>query len=605
MPKFSDSIKVGTRMDPGSNPKQMNTIGISGPRSISSSFLKANVVKAPYYQFRGTEQPHWITNKAINDFGETLIDVTMSIADRRARLLADEANRKQKRILEGVLKTNDDAYLLTQELDAIHKREGVVQKIQQVEEATLKGVSNHVKIHLNSEAKATTDWAMQLVADHVFYEQRKATVSAQKGKLEDLQSEVNGYSDMAQVQGRINTVFSGLIFANETERQNTQDAIYMGILDNDIKNLIRPNEDVTNTALDQRVDGIGNKVGVIVPHLSETAKIKAVNLYHKAVDKVEAEKTYRRRKLDRLTKESNLRVANMFAGLRNKGGPFPEAFAKGLKDAGLMDEIDYEREKAHWNKGSSASAASQDATTFIGIQQMINRNAPYNDWFIPLMRAAKGPDPVVSPGQVSTLLSQYESMKDELYRNYLSRLDASIKSWIVTTGFGSEFSRNEEDAMYRKASVEAMTRLQDLKLNNKLNKDEFKIVLDEMEIKYGLDATIRKQNTFVQVPIGSTTVVNSLEDLYGVLTILEQQKADGVIDDITLQNYANRANALMTLFERKRQMQEDVERRKGASETFPGYPEEEGSVNAPITDWEVNQMFERSFPQNSFNDMAH
>lgn len=539
-------VNVKTRMNPGSSPATMGQIQIRGPREIRAPQFKARSIEAPFYKTPIDEVGPLIRNKAINQFGEVLIDVTMSLADRKARLKAEEMEKQYYDYNFNVLKNVDDGFLLKEGQEAVDVQPNIVRQINDKEEELLDSVSNHTKIYLTPALRKEKNRVLEVVADHTRMQIKVAEKRALNSKVTRIDQNIKDMSweQPKDVLEYINTEIESLPIKDDKEKQAYVDK-FMGTYVQYLKDSVfDPNEQgedgkISGTSeadMFARLKSLGNRVVAVKPYVSAAQDLTHRIWAEEAVIDVRVELDRRRVERDRLEKEEQEQIIERTWDAYFGNLPFPDRFLELNRIKGTISgDVKYKFERI-WKQGDADS--SIDFSTYADLRDRIEKGESLSSVNKAITLAV-----VESKirGQVEgkELLNMISNMKDTRYADAIRRAKEHATALFYVTGLEAQYQSSSSRLQIVEYMDAFRISLNHLKDNNQLTRDNVDKLINKYKADYTVEVLYDKLLNLSTTDI-SLRKPSNFDELGKAAADLKSQKRsdeEAAMDDLKLLQY--------------------------------------------------------------------
>lgn len=489
-PIFSASSRIQT----GAPAAQMSPVTIGRPTPLSTGILQSRSVNAPFYQTRIDEVGPLIRNKAINQFGEVLADVAISLADRRARLDAEE---KTQEFYSKLKPLEIDYYQLEgkQAVDGYNKFAATLDKL---EEETLAGASNHTKIYLTRSLRnlknSSFDTASRFVAAQYRVANQRA-IDQQVARTSDRLKDFVYETDPKKTKEFIETAIDEIGFLTEDARQSAKDTLYSQLFKYQVDSVVVPGEEVSDSTLLNRIVALKDRMEVYKSEISLKQYVAFNSAYMQAsvnvANQIENQEIARKKANDEFSKSM---INEIYKDL-NDNKPFPETKVKSAATFGVITEKNYNTLKKLFvqrDKGDGTGKGKRTvAQTLLFLDYVARVTADENFESInaDLLRDAElknlsGEDAVTISKMASTAYGSYYS---KMFKQGFDEGDVLI----MTTGTLATIRKPEDTAVFSDYIRDLRTGLTELHESGQLNSKTGNELITSLKEKYSIRVQLK------------------------------------------------------------------------------------------------------------------
>lgn len=560
---------IETRLDTGSAPAQMGTIALSGPGAISAPQLQPRSLQAPFYETPVDEVGPVVTKQALQNFGNTLLDITVSLADKKARMLSNDRLRKYEYILDNIL-NGENGYLQKGKVEAVKQADSVRAQIQQAEKDFLadETITNHVRLYLNPSVRDATDKALKQISNHYTVEARKAAIDDKNYKIDRISKNLidSRYSDVTESNLEVMAQLDNIIFGSEQEKQMAKDYIFGNLVQYEKDSILIQGENASDNILMSRHKSFSDRVTIINDLVSGGQKVKNDKLVVDSMVKLNEEFNRRRISRDRQHSKMNEAAFNSFYADLIQGKAFNEEYAEVLRNAGIIDYKDVHTIGALFRKErDSLDKDVEDLREYADLRNFIGSGADRDAWLSRTTKAYSGKQ--ISWDESKTLISYASAIEDQRFKMFSDNLSRYFKAKIITVTF--PYRRDYELDLYAEALIDIDMSLLRLKVRDELNMEKVGELKRALDVKYGYDVRIKNSNKFVNLPADVPKEITNEEDAARITEYYRKLRKDEKISQAEFEFQLKRINDISILINRAEAEREEV---KEYGDIIVGFP---------------------------------
>lgn len=361
---------IQTRMNTGGSPASAQRIQIKGPREIRPPQITPRQLEAPFYKTPIDKVGPLIRNKAINEFGEVLIDVITSIADRKARLKADEIAEKYHYGLEDKVVSGKGAYFRKEGMAAIEGHADVVEYANELEQNLINTASPHTQVYLIPALRKEKNRVLGLVANFKSAQFKIAEQRSLQKKLDVISQNTKNmfWETPKRFNSYLNAEIDALPLRNQEEYRAYKDkffGLYVQALGDTV---INPGEPVGILEMLKRSMALGERIDAVQPYVSATQDLRHRQLNEQVTIEMMSEINRQQSVREDELKARNNRISEAYyKGLVSKQ-PFNDVAKKVQDDIGTSTWKTYYDFKKRYAADEKARAVNSfDFSTYAGL----------------------------------------------------------------------------------------------------------------------------------------------------------------------------------------------------------------------------------------------
>lgn len=524
MAKLPQVYSASTRMSTGGSPAQAQPIQIGRPSALQVAALRANKIQAPLYS-TPVKEGYDATFKAIQQFGEVLVDVAASVADRKARLGADE---KANAAWEATQALKSEFMSLTGK-KAVDAYQGFAAGINKIEKDSLDAASPHEKIYLTKALRNLKNQTLDTASTHNATQTIVAMQNSTQTKLrnfgEDLKDWI--YRKPEDAVNHINNYFndpaSGLFFSNDEERLQTRDEMLNQLVRIQADQVVMRGDGASATKVLGRLDSLRQRVNAYGKYVSLNQYSKFIGILETAqnrvateLDRLEVEQKEKRQKVH-LAKENQV-----YKNLRD-GDPVPTDLLNNTIAIGVFTQKEVNGiEKLFNNRDTVSGTGSVKRSTAqlmnrLDIEEMISRGEDYYEVMAAIKRSI-GVNGLWG-ADVNSLVVTARNAQDTAYQDAFRRLMKIGEELIITTGFGAVYKNTAETPKLADYRERVTKRLNEMKASNTFTHENVEKYVNEERNRIHYDKTQEELPTLstrdpnLQYPANIDQLNAAIEDI--------------------------------------------------------------------------------------------
>ena len=356
MPNVPKQFLASEQMKVGHRPfDRLSVPAFSAPVSIRAPQIKVNQITTPVYEAEINRTGNWFAQKALLNFGDTVVDVVASMADTEAALLATEKYaeyRHRKRQLTHDPKTG---FMLKKYRDATTGHQAFQQDLYALGEEMMNSVPPRVKLKLNPMIQGSQNQTLDMASQHAAAQYNAWKVEGQKlryklaeDSLKDLR-----FSPNEDIIGFIQNTLASNQFSTQLEYEKWKD----GLLVAAVKHL---------ATLDVDKDGLESRYDALSPHMSSVAEPEARRLMLESLRRIQAKEDKAERDYDKIKKEARGHAMQLMWQQLLDDQPWDPVYRNWI-DTGILTPQDIETMKNKFT--AEAKNVTTDIATWSNLLQ--------------------------------------------------------------------------------------------------------------------------------------------------------------------------------------------------------------------------------------------
>lgn len=520
MPNFP-MYSASSRLQVGGSAASMSPMSIGRPNLLSPASLQYRRAEAPFYTAQIDQVGPLIRNQSINQFGSVLVDVAANLADRRAKLDAEE---KTQAFYERLQAMELEFYQLSGK-EAVDGYEKFAEQVNKLESKTLDEVSNHSKIYLSRSLRnlknASLNSATRFTAAQYGIADKKA-MDQQLTRTSDQLKDLVYETDPKKIKEFIETSLDSINFPSASAKQETIDSLYGQLFKFQADSVVIPGENSSDTTLYQRLNALQDRLKAYRPEISMNQYIKfneAVMSASLAVTREVDRRDVERKKA--VKNLSNAMVNDIYKSLNNND-PYPEATIKAGIEAGYLTEKNRYALKRLFDQREKEGVSGSDRTkeqtaAYLNYISRIVTNEPFEVIQKDLLTDIDSD--AIRPSDAIAISQKASSSYDSLYKTALRRGKERGDLLIMTSGPLASIRASEETELYGEYVDELTSRLDELQATGSLSHAEVDKVLDNLREKYGAEVQWERMSFLPTVdrsiahPKNFSELLRAMEDI--------------------------------------------------------------------------------------------
>lgn len=527
LPQFSAT----SRMNTGGSAQTMAPLTLGRPNLISPALMQHREIAAPFYNTPIDKVGPLIRNKAINQFGEILLDITINLADKRAKLEAEDETQEFYKGLRA-LELN---FFQLEGKEAVDGYDTFSAKVNELEENSLSNVSNHAKIYLTKSLRNLKNSALSTATNFTATQYKVAEQNAINNQLmrtSDRLKDLVYETDPEKVQKVISTSLDSIGFRTDVERQQAQDALYGQMIKYQSDSILADKDNVSNTMLYKRLDSFQNKIKNYKPHISLKQFVAFNNAYIDSSIRVANEIVNREIQQNKADKDLEKSIINDVYKTLSERKPFPEATIRTAITFGILDWKDYDTfkelfERRYKEEDEASERTPEQTAKYLDYVGRITKKESFSSIMRDLTFDAEteslSSNDIISISKDAS--STYSGLYDDTFRH-----GKALGDWLIKTrGPMAEIRGAEETAMYSEYFDVFKKRLTDLYESGNLNSDTAEKLIKRMQDEYGAEvqwsriAWLPTLDRSIAHPKNATELARAWDDIQGQTNLTEEE----------------------------------------------------------------------------------
>lgn len=497
MARLPNEIIVKSRIQAGYTRQKAEGTYVNAPRQISPPMLQPRSVPAPYQNAPVDKVGPVITQKAVNQFGEILVSATAYVADRQARLIAEEKLDDGYYAMLGYLKGTDQeiGYLHLKGQEAVEGYKPFQDSILQIEKDILDTTPNHAKTYLIPKIESMKKQFLQMAANH---SQKQYTVwgqNVEKNKLSRFQEQLKGAAQlpMKDVWNMIQQSTDERTFANDLERQAYVDNAINIFTEYTGSRVVIQNEDYNSDApLLSRLQAYSDRVDKINKYASTEQRTRNNQLRYHVNSQVAAELNKREIKRKNEFTQEQEKVLDRIYGFVATGNPVPVYLLEMASTSRLLGPRDFMKIEADTLAEQRRTKALKEVMEDYEYPKTPNFNAlstlsdmfaegkSYSEIGSYLLQAYE--NKWLRVEDYTAAFSRLQNRNDKQYNDALNYLQKEGIRLIQTTGAMAEYVNKDEKYRLQEFDRKTLSALNKAKAEKDLSWERI------LQIQYSLEA---------------------------------------------------------------------------------------------------------------------
>lgn len=521
------TIDRQARIQTGGGVAQASAPRLITPRpGVRTPPLTARLISPPIQDIPIDQVGPLIRQQAIKQFGDVLIDTAVTVADRAAKLKAENAYNEFNDEAYKILYDHDTGYMYNRGYDAYVKYPETARKLQELKKSYEERYTGHVSKYLNPAIAASEYDYRKTAASLSTAQFQVAQDDAQKTRIARLSKKVAQElpnMSVEELTRKIDSELDRMYFTNELERQTVRSGVIDSAVQMMSKNTVVPGEDVEPGVLYRRFDMLKVKVDKLNKSLPLDQQARNSDYILQASVRINQDIERRDMQEAKDRAKQNDQVTDYIFSALTQGQPVPEEFVKIANANGILDgrSADYFMRRAETDRAAAnKKTGAGDFLTYVDIHSRIVAGEPREAIVRDLLKAVR--DDKLTAAEGRGFLNQLTRISEGATNEMSSKLEYMGKRWILTGAIDPitkmpTAATEVENAMYAQFLQEYNGRLDELRRTQSVTPEALTLLFNEMDLKYGLGAQVKN---LPEVPIPSaiqgvprTRKFTSLKDL--------------------------------------------------------------------------------------------
>lgn len=486
MARLPNEIVVQSRLQSGAMPQQARGTYINTPRQIRAPMLQPRSVPAPFQKAPIDRVGPVITQQAVQQFGNVLIDATANLADKKARMIADEKLNDFFNVTENYLKSTDEkdlGYLLMEGEDAVESYSAFQARVLKLEGNILNSTPNHAKTYLIPKIENYKKSVLQRAANHSANQYKVWENNIEANKLNRFQERLKDATrlPMKDVRGLIASTANEMKFNNALEKQAFIDnAINLFATYSGAQVVVAGEDYSTDLPLLTRADAFSKRIEKINRDASFEQQARNTLITQQISSHVITEINRRELQRGKDLKRDQDALMNTLLNYVIAGERIPVQLLNMATSSGLFgakELLEVKKQQEAWTEPTYPKES--DFATWDELNKLIRTKATSREINNALHVAVANRQ--LSKDDINSLYTQLRSMGNTDYNKFYSYLESTGRQLIKTTGPLAQFQNTDENYRLKEYTTQVITELRKAVEADDLTWDRV------MQIQYNLE----------------------------------------------------------------------------------------------------------------------